>query len=148
MHKPIIRDVMTPCPHTIERDLTLRAAHEIMSAHDIRHLPVLHGGQLVGVVSQRDLYLIESLGGVDLDEVCVSEAMSTDVFSVRARTSVDRAVTKMALRKLGSAIVLEDKVVVGVFTVTDALQFLAELLDTTAEVATPAHKPAARQLKT
>lgn len=101
----------------------------MMQQYDIRHLPVLDGGQLVGVISQRDLYLIESLDGVDLDEVQVAEAMSNDVFTVRSRASLDRTVSEMATRKLGSAIVIERNAVVGVFTVTDALCTLARLLD-------------------
>lgn len=129
MRKPTIQDVMTRSPHTIGHDQTLRAAHRMMQEHDIRHLPVLDGGQLVGVISQRDLYLIESLEGVDLDEVYVSEAMSRDVFTVRSRASLDRTVSEMATRKLGSAIVLDRNAVVGVFTVVDALGALARLLD-------------------
>jgi acetoin utilization protein AcuB len=129
MHKPTIQDVMTRSPHTIGHDQTLRAAHRMMQTHNIRHLPVVDGGQLVGVLSQRDLYLIESLEGVDLDEVHVSEAMSSDIFTVRSRVRLDRIVAEMTTRKLGSAIVIERNAVVGVFTVIDALGVLARLLD-------------------
>lgn len=128
MQKLTIRDVMTRSPHTIGHEQTLKAAHRMMQEHDIRHLPVLDGGRLVGVLSQRDLYLIESIAGVDPDEVSVNEAMSSEVFTVRPRTSLDRTVTEMATRKLGSAVVIDRNTVVGVFTVTDALGVLAQLL--------------------
>jgi acetoin utilization protein AcuB len=48
-----------------------------MAAHRVRHLPVLEGERLVGVVSERDLYLLETLRGVDQDEEPVSGAMSS-----------------------------------------------------------------------
>jgi acetoin utilization protein AcuB len=91
---------------------------------------VLDDGQLVGVVSQRDLHLIESLQGVDPDAVSVSEAMSTDVFTVSPRTNLRKVATEMATRKLGSAVVVDDDAVVGVFTTIDALDVLVGVVET------------------
>jgi acetoin utilization protein AcuB len=102
-------------------------AHEIMRAHRIRHLPVLDGGKLVGVVSQRDLALIESLPGVSAAEVPVADAMTTDVYVVGPRVPIRRVASEMADRKLGSAVVMAGADVVGVFTVTDACRALARL---------------------
>lgn len=124
-----VQRFMTRNPHTIGHDQTLSAAHRIMREHDIRHLPVLDGGRLVGVLSQRDLHLIESLKDVDPDQVLVSEAMSSEVFSVGPRTTVRKVVTDMATHKYGSAIVVEGDTVVGVFTTMDALGVLAGMLD-------------------
>ena len=121
---------MTRSPHTIGHDQSLTAAHRLMRAHDIRHLPVLDGGQLVGVLSQRDLHLIESLGDVDPDQVSVSEAMSSDIFSVSPRASIRKVAIEMASRKLGSAIVVDEDAVVGIFTAIDALDVLAGMLET------------------
>jgi acetoin utilization protein AcuB len=120
---------MTRNPHTIGHDQPLSAAHRLMREYDIRHLPVLDGGRLVGVVSQRDLHLIESLKDVDPDQVLVSEAMSTEVFSVSPRTTIRKVVTDMATHKYGSAIVVEGDKVVGVFTTMDALGVLSGVLD-------------------
>ena len=61
LHEPLIRDYMTESPHSIGANQTLATAHEMMRAHQIRHLPVLRAGKLVGIVSQRDLYLVETL---------------------------------------------------------------------------------------
>ena len=44
-----ISDRMTPTPHLIGAEQSLKAAHALMRSHDIRHLPVLHGGKLIGV---------------------------------------------------------------------------------------------------
>lgn len=58
--------------------------------HQIRHLPVLDGGKLVGIVTQRDLHLVETLKGVDQQTVTVEEAMSQDVYTVEPETPLPR----------------------------------------------------------
>ncbi len=124
-----IRAYMTASPHTIGAEQSLDEAHKVMRTHRIRHLPVLHGGKLVGVVSQRDLALIESLPGVSPGEVPVEDAMTTDVYVVAPRAQLSTVALEMADRKLGSAVVMDGEQVIGVFTVTDACQALARLVD-------------------
>ena len=120
---------MTRSPHTIGRDQTLASAHRLMRQHGLRHLPVLEGGALVGVVSQRDLYFIESLTDIDLELVPVSEAMTMEVEVVDPQTPLRDVVQTMAEKKIGSTIVVQGKKIVGIFTVTDALRTLALHLD-------------------
>jgi acetoin utilization protein AcuB len=99
-----------------------------MREHDIRHLPVFDAGRLVGVISERDIILVESLADVNPTEVNVEEAMTTDVYVVEPDTSLLETVGTMIDRKLGSAIVAEGTRVVGVFTTIDALRALVERL--------------------
>jgi acetoin utilization protein AcuB len=119
---------MSPAPHTIAADQMLDEAHRLMRSHRIRHLPVLRQGKLVGIVSQRDLMLIESLPDVDPAEVPVEDAMSSPIYVVGPRAPLAAVATEMADRKLGSAIVVEKGRVVGVFTVTDACRALARMI--------------------
>jgi acetoin utilization protein AcuB len=125
----IVQQFMTPCPHVIGRDGSLAAAHRLMRDNDIRHLPVLEGGQLVGVVTLRDLHLIETLKDVDPSEVTVGEAMSTDVYSVGPRASVRKIAAEMATHKYGCAIVMQEHEVIGIFTTVDALRVLCGVLE-------------------
>ena len=76
MHEDIIDRFMTSNVHTIAANRTLEEAHELMRSLKVRHLPVLRGGKVVGMVSQRDLSLIESLPGVDPRTVTVDDAIS------------------------------------------------------------------------
>jgi acetoin utilization protein AcuB len=126
---PAVRQFMTPSPHTIARNRSLSAAASLMRQHQVRHLPVLDGGKIVGVLSQRDLLLIESLPGVNPTDVRVEEAMVQDVFAIGPDTPVGEAIETMIDRKLGSAIVSEGERVLGVFTTIDALRALHHLLE-------------------
>lgn len=99
-----------------------------MTEHGVRHLPVLVGGRLVGIVSERDLRLLGRFGPSD-DAVTVEDAMTTDVYIVDPGDPVDQVVERMAQRRYGSAVVLErGGRVAGIFTTVDGLQTLADVL--------------------
>jgi acetoin utilization protein AcuB len=119
---------MTPAPYTIGRDQTLTAAHRMMRDHRVRHLPVLEGGKLVGVVTQRDLHLIETLRDVDPDATTVDEAMTMDVYVTDPATPLEEVAATMADHKYGSAIIIDRGKIAGVFTTVDALHALASIL--------------------
>lgn len=120
---------MSVTPYTIGRDRSIADAHDLMRAHRIRHLPVLEGGRVVGVVSERDLVLVSSLPGVDARTVPVEQAMVADVFIVSPDAPIAEVVETMIDRKVGSALVGTEERVAGVFTTIDALQALHVLLE-------------------
>ncbi|HVY36374.1 MAG TPA: CBS domain-containing protein [Polyangia bacterium] len=126
---PVVRQYMTPSPHTIGPTRSLAAARRAMLEHHVRHLPVLNGGRVVGVLSERDLLLVETLLGVNPTDVHVEEAMVQEVFTVDPDAPVGEVVEQLIARKLGSAVVCRDDRVVGVFTTIDALRALHELLE-------------------
>lgn len=123
-----IGDVMTETPRTIGVDQTLATAHEMMRTHGLRHLPVLRAGKLVGVLSQRDLYFLETLAKVNATVDTVADAMSPDVYTVGPEEKLGAVVEAMAEHRYGSAVVVDRAHVVGIFTATDALQILADML--------------------
>lgn len=123
-----ISSFMTKSPYTIGVNATLAEARERMNQHGVRHLPVLDGGTLVGLLSQRDIQLLETFKDVDAKEVKVEEAMSQEVLSVSPETSLAEVARKMAERKCGSAVVERKGDVLGIFTTIDALSALNSLL--------------------
>ena len=126
---PPISQYMTRQPWTIRADATMTQAHELMREHQIRHVPVLEGGKLVGIVSQRDLHLIETLPDSNPDKVAVEEAMTQEVYTVGPDDPVDTVVERMSDHKYGSAIVVNPRgTVEGIFTSVDALRLLADVL--------------------
>ena len=119
-----IGDVMTPQPLTIGREQKLVTAHKMMAENGIRHLPVLERGDLVGIVSQRDLYFVETIAGVDKLTDKVEDAMTTDTRRFDPETPLREVARAMFDERLGCAVIVERDRVVGVFTAMDALRIL------------------------
>jgi len=130
MTKPIptVRKYMSPAPHSIGPDQPLAVAHRMMREHRFRHLPVLDAGRLVGMLTDRDLSLIETLRDVDPRKIMVEEAMSAAPYAVGPDAPLDEVVAEMAEHKYGSAVVMQNQKVVGMFTTVDACRALGELL--------------------
>jgi acetoin utilization protein AcuB len=123
-----IRDFMTRSPHAIGHDQPLKLAHQRMHQHGIRHLPVLDGGVLVGVLSERDIALAGAISPQHAAETTVEEAMSTEPYAVPPDTDAEIVTAHMVEHKSGCAVVMEHKKVVGVFSNLDALSLLTSLL--------------------
>ena len=126
---PTVDKYMTTHPHTIGLDQPLSMAHKMMSEFRIRHLPVLDGGTLVGIISDRDLKMVESLVDVNPDKTLVSEALTEDPFSVSPQALLTEVCAEMTAHRYGSVLVLDNKKLVGIFTWVDALNALRQLMD-------------------
>jgi acetoin utilization protein AcuB len=123
----LITEYMTKSPHTAAADMPLLEAQEILREHDIRHLPVLDGEKLVGLLSDRNVK--EALASPGGEKFLVEDAMMPDVFAVRPDTELSTVVEEMAAEKYGCALIQEkDGKVLGVFTTIDACRLLARLL--------------------
>jgi acetoin utilization protein AcuB len=89
---------------------------------------VLRGGDLVGMVSERDLALIEQFHDIDPRCTKVEEAMTPSVYKVAPEAPLDQVVAEMATKKYGSAVVVQNRKVVGILTTVDVCTALAQLL--------------------
>jgi acetoin utilization protein AcuB len=121
-----IAEYMTPLPHTVGSEQTITFAQKLMQKYDIRHLPVLHGGELYGIVSDRDLGMIAGLNEVNPDVTTVEEAMTQEAYTVPKDTSLFGVLQEMLEHKYGSAVVVEGVKIVGIFTTHDSLKLLVE----------------------
>jgi acetoin utilization protein AcuB len=132
MTKPIptIEKYMTTSPITIEQDRSLAHAQRVMSDNKVRHLPVMDGEKLVGILSDRDVALISSIAGADPHTLRVSDAMTPKPYTTSPKTPIDEVVSHMAEHKIGSVVVVDNHHVVGIFTAVDALAAFAHLLQT------------------
>ncbi len=122
-----IEAFMTKSPQSIQVNATVIDAWRLMKKTGARHLPVLDGDKLVGVVSERGLYRLETVANIDRAKDPVGDAM-TAAYSVQRGTLLDEVAGEMARRKAGVAIVLDGTRVIGIFSTTDALQALAAVL--------------------
>ncbi|MEQ1757421.1 MAG: CBS domain-containing protein [Vicinamibacterales bacterium] len=121
-HIPAVATVMTPFPYSVGVDASLRQAHEMMVAHQVRHLPVLRGHALVGVVSDRDIKraLDPDLGLPPMDELFVRDVYVPEPISVDDAAPLDEVLEQMASEHIGSVLVTKHGRLVGIFTSTDA----------------------------
>ena len=127
---PGVQAVMTPFPYSVGPDAPLRAAREMMRSHEVRHLPVLGGGRLLGVITDRDIKraLDPSLGLPPKDELFVEDVMVRDAYIVETTARLDDVLDTMADDHIGCALVVREGKLVGVFTTVDACRAFAEHL--------------------
>lgn len=124
-----IEEVMTRAPHTIGDDQTVASAKHEMLERGIRHLPVLRGGQCVGMISDRDVKLAYATDGAHAGDIPVRDVCSADLYTVRGTESVKTVAAHLAATGIGSVVVVDDREkVIGIFTVTDACRVLAQQL--------------------
>jgi len=125
---PSIQHYMTASPRFIGADETVGRARQLMQAFSLRHLPVLEGERLVGVVTERDIRMLEGTGA-SATTTRVRDAMTPEPYSVDVHAPIAKVAQCMADRKIGAAIVTDDGKVVGIFSTVDALRLLAEIFD-------------------
>ena len=127
---PTIKSVMTPFPYTVQIDDPLTRAEEIMRKHGVRHVPVEEEERLVGIATHRDLALLvnRALDELSRSKIRVRQICVRDPYVVDLNEPLDRVVLEMAARHLGSALVVREGRLAGIFTVTDACEVLGEIL--------------------
>jgi CBS domain-containing protein len=127
---PTILDAMTPFPHSIEGTEHLRTAVALMYAKEIRHLPVTTAGQLTGLLTDRDAKLAMAItkNKREQDAMLVEEVCIVDPYVVPHTEKLDVVVRSMGEKHIGSALITREGKLVGIFTATDAIYRLAELL--------------------
>jgi acetoin utilization protein AcuB len=123
-----VQKYMTASPYTIDAAQSMSDAHSLLYQQRVRHLPVLRGAQLVGMLYERDFALIAALGSVDLARIKVEDAMSVSVYKVSPETPLERVAHEMAEQRLDSVVVVHNGTVAGILTTVDVCSALAESL--------------------
>lgn len=122
-----VDEFTTPVPTTVEPATPINKVMDLMHDQGIRHLPVAKAEKTVGMISDRDLRMFTALGGGD--HITAEDIMTPHPYGVRSGTPLDQVAFNMSKEKIGSAIVVDDDDdIVGIFTSTDALNALIEVL--------------------
>ena len=121
---------MSYVPKSIGFDQSIAQASDFMKKLHLRHLPVLRGGKLVGILTDRDINLIMSFKDVDPIKTKVEEAYTPDPYITSPNAPLNEVVAEMAEKKYGCALVVDNEKLVGIFTEIDAYKALSELLET------------------
>jgi CBS domain-containing protein len=131
MTQTTVDDIMSRNLTTIGRNDTLDVADAAMNLKGIRHLPVVSQGEVVGVISQRDLLrasLARVLGYGErgrekmLQTIAVKEVMTEPAITVAPDTTIQEAARTLTEKKIGCLPVVAGKNLVGIVTVPDMLR--------------------------
>jgi CBS domain-containing protein len=126
--KLTVDECMSPSPVSIQYTAPLVEAEALMRKFNIRHLPVMEGTELVGLLSIRDVHVVHAVEKADPATITAGQAAGGRVYAVQVGTDLRQVAANMGGHKYGSAVVLDGTKVVGVFTTVDALRVLINLL--------------------
>lgn len=126
---PKISKYMTTSPHAINSEAPISEAMEVMHKNKIRHLPVVKAGKLFGLVSERDLQSILSFAGANPNAIKVGDVCTDQPYMTKPDAMLNEVASEMANQKMGSALVVDNGKLVGIFTATDACLALSEICE-------------------
>jgi CBS domain-containing protein len=129
-----VRDIMQTSFVTVSAGDTLSTVEDIMTLGGVRHMPVVRGGTLVGVVSERDL-LRASLSNLTtfrqeerrafLQVVEITRVLSAPPIVISPEAEIEQAALLLAEKKIGCLPVIDEGKLVGLLTETDVLRCIA-----------------------
>jgi acetoin utilization protein AcuB len=122
---PTVGEHMTPVVHSVGDDQTLAEASLRMRDLDVRHLPVMRGSRLVGILSERDVAVLKARSHAYLDELKVADAMTRDPYHVPSKTPLSAVALAMGTHRYGAVVIVDDGDVKGIFSTTDGMLALA-----------------------
>src|SRR5215831_7982781 len=131
-----VREMMSKAIEVVDRNDSLLAVEERMATKQLRHLPVLEQGDIVGIVTQRDLFkaaMSSAMGYGEkaqkayLQSVRVKEIMTYPVVTVAPDTSVAAAAEMLITKGVGCLPVVDAQQLIGIVTKTDLLRCLRAL---------------------
>ncbi|NLM73103.1 MAG: CBS domain-containing protein [Clostridiaceae bacterium] len=132
-----VKNKMTANPFTISPDQTIPEAHEIMTKHKVKRLPVMKNGKLVGIVSKEDILQASpskattfSIGEITylLSKTKISQIMSKDIITISSDALLEEAATVMRDNEISFLPVVDDDKLVGIITETNIFDAFIELL--------------------
>jgi len=132
-----VKSKMTSNPYTISPDATIAEALELMRHKGIRKLPVVKGGELVGIVTEREMLEVSPSKATTLSvfevnyllgKTKVSQAMTKDLITISADALLEEAALLMRDNDISTLPVLDGEKLCGIITETDIFNAFIELM--------------------
>ena len=123
-----VKSKMTPNPVTVTPDVSISTAFGIMKERQFRRLPVVQGGKLIGIVTEKELQQVSpstatSLSVFELnyllEKTTIKDAMSRDPIAVQDDDLIEKAALLMRTNKVGALPVMHGDQLVGMITESD-----------------------------
>lgn len=122
---------------SVTPEIPITTALNIMRQENVRRTPVIKDGELIGIISDRDLLNASPSPATSLSiwemnylisKITVGDVMSKEVFTITTDTPIEHAASIMADNKIGGMPVLKDGKVVGIITETDLFKIFLEIM--------------------
>lgn len=114
-----VREIMTVQPKAASRDTTLAAAAHLLWGADCGVLPVVDAGKLVGVVTDRDMYIALATRNKPASQLTVGDVVAGKVWACGPDDDVHAALDTMATRRIRRLPVTQDGALVGIVSMND-----------------------------
>ena len=134
-----IRDLMTENPSSCERGTPVAEAAKVMARENVGSVPVVQGGKLVGVVTDRDLVVRLLAEGRDPQSTTVGEIASSEPVTLSPDDELDKALQLLARHQVRRLPVVEGERLVGIVAQADIARHADEVQ--TGEVVEEISKP-------
>ena len=121
-----VRDIMTQATVTESRHDSLRSAAECMWRQQTGSLIITEGGQLMGIITERDVLRAVALGA-DPDKTSVDDTMTAEVYTVPPDMQLPDAAREMAARWIRHLPVVDDGQLLGVVSMRDVTGVFAAM---------------------
>jgi CBS domain-containing protein len=134
-NKPI-STIMTTDIIAVNKKDELEYAELLFKRHKIRHIPVVHGESIIGMLSYTDLLRISFADAVDEDDeevdttvynmFTIEQVMAKNVVSVSSKTTIKEVAEILAKKEFHALPVVDNGILVGMVTTTDLIKYLIE----------------------
>ncbi|HHV97079.1 MAG TPA: CBS domain-containing protein [Clostridiaceae bacterium] len=144
-----VRDKMTKNIVSVTPDAAIVQVAQLMQKHNVGVIPVVEQGNLVGIVTDRDIVLRNIASGKDPKTTPVSSVMTTQVVAVTPDTDVNEVAYKMAENKVRRIPVVENNKLVGILSIGDIAadeKFDMEASKALSEISKPAKPEQVKEL--
>ena len=115
---------------------SLEKAESLFKKHNIRHIPVVSGEELIGILSYTDLLRISFADAIDEDEnevdtivynmFTIKQVMAKALVTVNSHTTIKEVAEILSKREFHALPVVDDQKLVGIVTTTDLINYLLE----------------------
>ena len=126
---PKISKYMTTTPDAINYDSTIVEAMNVMEKHKIRHLPVMKNKEVFGLLSDRDVKSILAFAGSNPKTIKVGEICTDKPYITKPDALLTDVVAEMASQKYGSALIMDNGKLVGIFTTVNVCHALTDICE-------------------
>jgi CBS domain-containing protein len=122
-----VRECMSHLPAETDRREPLSVVVRQMREQKCHHIPIMDGPRVYGILSRQDLHELSLRSGKSSEDLVAGDVCTRDPLTVGPMTPIVEVAQSMLDLHVGSALVADGGVLVGIFTSTDALRLIAEL---------------------